>query len=130
MRRRTIRVIQRCATSHILNWVCGEMNAEAVNNRAKLLMHRIIARHLRKTPELIVKATAWLDWLGSGPEYQCYEEWRDLLQQDIETISRLIISRDERMTRLRLSSPLVNIVDLRDPNLRRRIWQLAKKGKA
>lgn len=107
----------------------GVANAEAVNDRAKLLMHRLIARRIRLRPDLIETAKMRIAQKRQvGPLFDYIPEWESLLSQDAETLCRSITSRGETMIRLRLSSPLVDVVDFRDPQLRRRIWRKAKQG--
>lgn len=107
----------------------GTANAETVNDRAKLLMHRLIARRIRSRPDLIESAKIRIaQKRQAGPLFDYIPEWESLLSQDAETLCRSITSRGEAMVRLRLSSPLVDVVDFRDPQLRRRIWRKAKQG--
>jgi hypothetical protein len=56
-------------------------------------------------------------------------EWDDLLRLPPSNVRRRLTSRDEEMTRLRLSSPFViaDGIDFSDVALRRRIWQAAKR---
>ena len=102
----------------------ADPHAEAVNDRAKLAMHRLIARALSRDPGLVDRAmlvneTKVGDFVG---------EWREILALDVSEIRRLITERSERMTRLRLSSPFTTLVDLTDERLRRRIWRSAKRA--
>ena len=100
--------------------------AEVVNDRAKLLMHRIAARQLSTRPDLLVAARSAVSHPDSGPEH--IAEWQAVLELDISEIRRILTSRTERMDRLRLSSPFALVVDFKDPALRRRIRRLARKG--
>ena len=106
------------------------VNREVVNDRARLIMHRLIARWLVSNPELITKALRRLeDLFDDGRHLHCYYEWKDILtSQPIESVRRLIVQRDEKMYRLRISSPLPVVAPLKDEQLRRRIWRKAKLG--
>jgi hypothetical protein len=106
------------------------INKEYVNDTAKLIMHRLIAREIGRDPSLVGKAKIVL--AGSSRQYADHffvGEWDDVLCLSPSTIRRLLTSRDERMTRLRLSSPFVLAegVDFEDIALRRRIWKAAKR---
>lgn len=56
-------------------------------------------------------------------------EWLKLIEENENNpVERIVVSRGERMDRLRLSSPFAFVVDFRDAQLRRRIWKLARRG--
>jgi hypothetical protein len=98
-----------------------------VNDRAKLIMHRLIARRLKEEPSALTLVRERLDSLGDdAPLYVA--EWRAILQGDVDTVRRRLTERSSEMTRLRLSSPFLGVVPLTDPTLRRRIHQKAKLG--
>jgi hypothetical protein len=104
-----------------------EPNAEAVNDRVKLLFHRLIARRLGQDPSLVALARDDLAKTRESREERTYmREWEQLLSLDVDVLRREIIRRDERMTRLRISSPLGCLIDVADPDLRRRIWRSAR----
>lgn len=103
------------------------VNQEQVNDRAKLLMHRLVARRISQQPELIevVKRT-----VATGPRsLSSNQEWLEILGRKPEEVRKMITSRSSQMTRLRLSSPFVSVADLKDPTIRKRVWKIAKKGK-
>lgn len=107
------------------------VNQEQVNDTAKLMIHRLIARAIGHDPSLIDRAKVSLDRSASG-RYEGYSfvgEWSDLLRLPPSNVRRRLTSRDEEMTRLRLSSPFViaDGIDVSDVALRRRIWQAAKR---
>lgn len=103
--------------------------AVACSDRYKLMMHRIIARAVRRDPALVAKG-----WWGlerqkqRGEDPRRIQEWADILSLPIPDLARTIIERSERMERLRLSSPLYFVVDFTDLDLRRRIIAKAKRG--
>lgn len=97
-------------------------NAEDVNNRVKLVFHRLIARRIGRDPAVLEQVRGLLTQQSVG------EEWRQLLQLDTEALRRAIVQRDERMTRLRASSPLAPLLDVHDPERRRRVWQSARRA--
>lgn len=102
------------------------MSEEVVNDRAKLLLHRLIARRLAREPGLIEAARAWLDPSVGAPSH--VREWEELLRLEPGLIRRALVSRSERMTRLRLSSPFYAVSGFQDPAFRRRVWRLARRG--
>jgi hypothetical protein len=107
-----------------------ELNQEYVNDTAKLMMHRLIARAISRDPSLVEKAKVSIE--RSSQHFQdCsfIREWSELLNHPLSEIRRLLASRSERMTRLRLSSPfmLAEGIDFGNTALRRRIWRAAKR---
>jgi hypothetical protein len=106
------------------------INKERVNDTAKLMMHRLISRELGRNPSLVDRAK---DVLGRNPEHDWYpsfvRDWSELLKRPVPEIRRRLTSRDEDMTRLRLSSPFVlaDGIDFQENALRRRIRRAAKR---
>jgi hypothetical protein len=87
-----------------------------------LVFHRLIARRIGRDPALLDQVREVLARQPVG------EEWKQLLQLDTEALRRAIVQRDERMTRLRASSPLAPLLDVRDPERRRRVWRSARRA--
>jgi hypothetical protein len=107
-----------------------ELNQEHVNDTAKLMIHRLIARAIGRDLSLVEKAKVSLDRSSQHFEgYSFVREWSQLLDLPPSEIRRLLASRSERMTRLRLSSPfiLAEGIDFGNTALRRRIWRAAKR---
>jgi hypothetical protein len=107
-----------------------ELDQEHVNDTAKLMMHRLIARAISRDPSLVEKAKVSLERSSQHFEgYAFVREWSELLDRPSSEIRRLLASRSERMTRLRLSSPfiLAEGIDFGNTALRRRIWRAAKR---
>jgi hypothetical protein len=102
------------------------VNQEAINDRAKLLLHRLVARRLAREPGLIEAARSRLDPSIGAPDH--VREWDELLRLEPGLIRRALVSRSERMTRLRLSSPFFQVSGLQDTAFRRRVWRLARRG--
>jgi hypothetical protein len=99
-------------------------NAEAVNNRVKLLFHRLIARRLKEDPSLLDEARKDLQRQRDRYGEMTYiAEWTELLDKGVDVVRREIVRRSERMTWLRISSPLGVAIDVRDVDLRRRVWR-------
>jgi hypothetical protein len=103
------------------------VNQERVNDTAKLMMHRLIARELRRDPSLVERARDFLN--RSAEHYSFVHEWNQILERPVSEIRSLLTNRDETMTRLRLSSPFVVAggIDFGDEALRHRIWKAAKR---
>jgi hypothetical protein len=107
-----------------------ELNQEYVNDTAKLMIHRLIARAISRDPSLVQKAKVSLDRSSQHFEgYSFLREWSELLDLPPSEVRRLLASRSERMMRLRLSSPfiLAEGIDFGNTALRRRIWRAAKR---
>lgn len=106
--------------------VLQTINTKMVNDRAKLLMHRLISRRISQQPGLIeaVKRNLTTNSLSLSSN----QEWREILDLEPPEVRRTITSRTKKMERLRLSSPFSTVADLEDPTIRKRIWKLAKKG--
>lgn len=108
-----------------------DLNAEDINDRAKLLAHRLVARRLASDPSIIERARQILsDQRAQGRGYAFIDEWEHLLDLGPERLRRLITERSETMTRLRTSSPLgiASGMFSGDEALRRRIRRKAKEG--
>ena len=103
-----------------------DQSAEAVNDRAKLLLPLLLARGLAREPGLIEAARSRLDPSADAPDH--VREWEELLRLEHALIRRALVSRSERMTRLRLSSPFFQVSGLQDTAFRRRVWRLARRG--
>jgi hypothetical protein len=101
----------------------GLVNRERVNDTAKLIMHRLVARAICRDPSLVEKAKAVLAQHLGG--YSCVQDWNDILSLPVTEVRHRLTSRDENMTRLRVSSPFAFLKDLNfaDVDLRRRIWR-------
>ena len=108
----------------------SRINREHLNDAAKLMMHRLIARKIGRDPSLVEKARVSLGRSAEHfKDYSFVREWNDVLDLPVPRVRRLLTSRDEAMTRLRLSSPFVvtDGIDFEDEALRRRIWRAAKR---
>ena len=73
------------------------VNTEMGTDRAKLLMHRLVARRISQQPELIetVKRT-----LSTGPRsLSSSQEWLEILDRTPEEVRKMITSRSSQMTR-------------------------------
>ena len=106
------------------------LNQEIVNDTAKLIMHRLIARLLVRDPLLVDRAKALLaDISVHFPDRSFVADWKELLRLPTREIRALLTSRNQDMKRLRLSSPFVTAegVDFGDQALRRRIRRAAKR---
>ncbi|MCO6416075.1 hypothetical protein JYK14_07810 [Siccirubricoccus sp. KC 17139] len=113
----------------------GRPDAEAVNDRAKLVMHRAVARAMAdpgRAGEILAAARLWMGRLAEeGRIHRDFEEWDRLLGLPPDRLRREITRRGERWDALRSTSPLsVSLPCLRDEALRRRIWRKARIGVA
>ena len=106
------------------------LNREDINDTAKLIMHRLIARSLARDPSLVDRARASLAKISARfPDRSFVEDWNELLHLPAEQIRVLLTRRNPEMKRLRLSSPFVIAegIDFTDQALRRRIEHAAKR---
>ena len=107
------------------------VNPELVNDRAKLLYHRLVARRLRHDPALVaqVKDVLAREPLASGDPH-IVAEWRRLLNRPVPLLIATIAGRSSESRRLRLSSPFpfVDALRIDDETLRRRLWRVARRG--
>lgn len=105
------------------------LNRESVNDRAKLILHRLVARRLRANPSLLDEARARLQSLEEpAPDYMI--QWARVLDRSAEDVADLIGSRSDQMTHLRVSSPFRLPKMFDDEAWRRRVWKKAKLGAA
>src|SRR3984893_412105 len=107
-----------------------EVNQGVVGDTAKLIMHRLIARQIRRDPALVEKAKiAHAHQADQFAGWPFVREWDELLSlPPVELTSRR--SRGDRdMVRLRNSSPfyLCEGVDFGDYNMRIRIRRAARR---
>lgn len=110
--------------------VTKSINQETVNDTAKLLMHRLIAREVSRNPSLIEQARdRHVLRARQYPGYAFVGEWNALLELPLAALCAKLVSRDAEMVRLRISSPfsLVTRLDLTDYGFRRRIWRAARR---
>ena len=106
------------------------LNQETVNDTAKLIMHRLIARRLLRDSSLIAKARQSLAKMTiSFPDRSFVREWELILSRSPKEIATVLTDRGDKAKRLRLSSPFVIAegIDFTDEALRRRIWRAAKR---
>jgi hypothetical protein len=107
-----------------------ELNRETINDTAKLIMHRLIARQLVRNPSLVERAKAQLEKMALRfPDRSFVRDWESVLQRPVNEIAAILIGRDQEAKRLRLSSPFVlaDGVDFKNEALRRRIGRSAKR---
>ena len=107
-----------------------QVNQEIVNDTAKLMIHRLVARALARDPSLVERAkTLAAHNAQRYPARDFVRQWDSLLKLPLAQIRSRLTSRDPDMYRLRLSSPfaLVEELGLADENLRRRIGRAARR---
>ncbi len=107
-----------------------EVNQAVVGDVAKLILHRLIARKIRRDPGLIEGAKAvparQADQFASWPFVR---EWDELLALPPADLIPKLTSRDREMVRLRNSSPfyLAQGVDIGGYAARTRIARPARR---
>ena len=130
-RERVLSLAQRLRDEHRREKAIRSVNAEAVNDRAKRMIHRLLARRMASDPGIVERARETVARArAAGEPYEHLGEWQDLLSRDPAEIRRTITMRSARMTRLRISSPLALAAAVEAPDLRRRIWRKAREGLA
>jgi hypothetical protein len=113
--------------------VLAAPNAERINDRAKLLYHRLVVRYLRHDPALIERTKGVVDaWSSAGIDRDYVGAWRALLKRPVQEICAALISRAAESQSLRLSSPFpfVDGLKIDDDRVRRRLWHVAKRASA
>jgi hypothetical protein len=106
------------------------LNQEIINDTAKLIMHRMIARSLARDPSLVERARASLEAMAPRfPDRPFMREWSEMLRLPVAELRVRLVSRDQDMKRLRLSSPFVTAegADFEEEALRRRIRRVARR---
>jgi hypothetical protein len=106
------------------------VNQETVNDTAKLIMHRLIARRLLRDPSLVEQARQSLAKIAIRfSDRPFVREWEIILRRSPREIARFLGDRGDEAKRLRLSSPFVIAegIDFTNEELRRRIWRAAKR---
>jgi hypothetical protein len=106
------------------------IHAERINDCAKLIMHRLAARHIRRNPESLKPVRDLAEhWMHQVGPINIVSGWSDLLKGDPDCIAERMTARTEFACWLRLSSPMLALAgfSLTDVELRRRIWRMARK---
>ncbi|KYG97999.1 hypothetical protein [Bradyrhizobium sp. DOA1] len=106
------------------------LNEGVVGDTAKLMMHRLIVRRLRRDPSLIELAkAAHTRQADQFADWPFVREWQELLALPTGELVLKLISRDREMVRLRNSSPfyLVEGVHFGDYDARVRLRRAARR---
>jgi hypothetical protein len=106
-----------------------KLNEAVVGDTAKLVIHRLIARRIRRDPTLLERAKVvharQADQFEGWP---FVKEWDVLLSLSPAELTAKLVSRDREMVRLRNSSPFYLAHDaLKDPEFRGRIACAARR---
>jgi hypothetical protein len=106
-----------------------KVNESEVGDTAKLMIHRLIARRIRRDPTLVDRAKAvharQADQFEGWPFVR---EWDVLLSLPPSKLTSKLISRDREMIRLRNSSPFYLADEtLKDQEFRVRIARAARR---
>ena len=107
-----------------------EVNQGVVGDTAKLMMHRLIARRIRRDPGLVEKARiAHARQADQFAGWPFVHEWDELLSLPPAELTAKLISRDREMVRLRNSSPfyLAEGIDFGDYGFRIRLERAARR---
>src|SRR5262249_26271825 len=90
------------------------------NDISKLIMHRLITRSLARDPTLLERAKDSLFKSAiKFPGRLFVVEWQDLLRLPMPQLRARLLSRDQHMKRLRLSSPFVTAAGVDFTTLRK-----------
>lgn len=120
---------ERLRDEHRQATVLRAVNAERVNDRAKLIIHRLLARRILSDPGIVNQARDRVSRArDAGEPFEYLDEWQKILSRDPSELRQIITRRSQKMDRLRVSSPLALVAGLEDPDLRRRIWRKARQG--
>ncbi len=108
------------------------LNEGVVGDAAKLMMHRLIVRRLRRDPSLVDKAkVAHARQAAQFADWPFVREWQHLLALPAGELALKLISRDREMVRLRNSSPfyLAEGVHFGDYDMRNSFAKGSEKGR-
>lgn len=105
------------------------INREVINDTAKLIMHRLIARRVATTPSIIAAArNANAKAAEHFPGQAFVGEWDAILALSPQEIGARLICKSSAMTRLRTASPFIGTkLGLTDYDFRIRIGRAAKR---
>lgn len=106
------------------------LNEGVVGDTAKLMMHRLIARRLRRDPTLVDRAkVAHTRQADQFTDWSFVREWQELLALPTGELAAKLISRDREMVRLRNSSPffLTEGIHFGDYDTRIRLRRAARR---
>jgi hypothetical protein len=106
------------------------VNQEAVNDAAKLMMHRLISREIGRDPSMIERARiVHSQFVERYADRSFVQQWDDLLKLPSADLRGRLVSRDPEMVRMRLTSPfaLVSDSDRTDYYFRLRLRRAAKR---
>lgn len=106
------------------------LNEGVVGDAAKLMVHRLIVRMLRRDPSLVERAkVAHARQADQFAGWPFVREWQDLLALPPRDLASKLISRDREMVRLRNTSPfyLAEGVDLGDYDVKVRLRRAARR---
>jgi hypothetical protein len=106
------------------------LNEGVVGDTAKLMVHRLIVRMLRRDPSLVERAkVAHARQADRFAGWPFVREWQDLLALPPRELAAMLISRDREMVRLRNTSPfyLAEGVDLGDYDAKVRLRRAARR---
>jgi hypothetical protein len=106
-----------------------KVNESEVSDTAKLMIHRLIARRIRRDPTLVEKAKAvHARQADQFKDWPFVPEWDALLSLPPAKLTSKLVSLDREMVRLRNSSPFyLAFESLKDPEFRVRIARAARR---
>jgi hypothetical protein len=114
---------------HLLDFAT-EVNAAVVGDFAKLIVHRLVARRMRRDSSLVERAkkvqARMAEQYGGWP---FVADWNELLAMPPAALRDKLVSRDREMVRLRNTSPfyLTEGIDFGDYGYRIRIARAARR---
>ena len=77
------------------------LNRETINDTAKLIMHRLIARELVRNPSLVARARTSLEKMAARfPGRSFVQEWDTVLRRPVNEIVAVLRGRGEDARRL------------------------------
>lgn len=106
------------------------VNEGTVGDTAKLIMHRLVTRMIRRDPTLVQRARmAHARQAAQFAEWPFVREWEKLLALSTRELASKLISRDREMVRFRNSSPfyLAEGVDFGEYDARVRLRRAARR---
>lgn len=101
-------------------------------DRRSIALHRVVAKKLSENPSLVQDVVKWIDeQLSRGSVHSATTKywlkcWKELIEtRSVEELCALLVSPCEEMTRMRQSTPFVNVLSQEE---RRRVFRQHAKS--
>lgn len=104
------------------------VDAHAITEQARLLSHRVYADLIGQDPSYIGRARAVMaERLADGRATVGEKLWSRLLRRPWEEIRQQMLAVTPEGRLLRSNSPFSRLIGVKDPDVRRELWRIAKR---